>query len=311
MTAVAPVETDQPGLSRSGVAAVGLAVLAWGFAGVIIKSIELGAIAIAAWRFAVYALLLMAWLRLRGGRMSWRIIRLSAPGGILLAADVMLFFTAVQVTNVVNATTIGALQPLVIGAVAVRLFGERIGRRDLVAGLVAIVGVMVIVTQSAGTPEWSGAGDLAAVGALCAWSGYFVVAKRVAGSLSPLEFTVGTATWVAVLSFPVGVIVGQDMGVPPASELAPLALLVVVSGVIGHSAMNWGIPRLPLWLSSTMTLLIPVLGSLGAWAVLDEPLTAVQLIAMAVVVAALAVVVLAQSRPVPVLPPQAPVDPAA
>lgn len=295
----------------AGVAAVAVAVVSWGLAGVIIKAIDMGSVAIAAWRFGVYAAILTAWLHLRGGRLTPTILLRSMPGGVLLALDVMLFFTAVRLTSVVNATTIGALQPIVLAGIAVRWFGERITWREVAAAGAAIVGVVVVITQSSGTPQWSGVGDLAAVGALLAWSGYFVAAKRAAGTITPLEFTVGTGWWVAVASFPVGLIAGQDMSPPPASELLPLLTLVAVSGLVGHSAMNWGIPRVPLWLSSTLTLLIPVVGSLAAWLFLDEALTGPQLVAMSVVIAALAVVVAAQSRPRPVLPPQAPLEPAA
>ena len=72
--------------------------------------------------------------------------------------------------------------------------------------------------------------------------------------------------------------------------------------------MNWGIPRLPLWLSSTLTLMIPVLASVAAWVFLDEPLTVIQLVAMGVVVGALAVIVTAQSAPVPLQPADSPTD---
>jgi probable blue pigment (indigoidine) exporter len=161
---------------------------------------------------------------------------------------------------------------------------------------------VVVVTQSAGTPEWSGAGDLAAVGALFCWSGYFVVAKRLSDRLGPLEFTTGTAWWVAAIALPVGFVFQQDMSLPSRSDWPWLILLILVGGVLGHYFMNWGIPRLPLWLSSTLTLMIPVLASLAAWVFLDEPLTAIQLVAMAVVVGALAVIVTAQSAPTAVHP---------
>ena len=111
-----------------------------------------------------------------------------------------------------------------------------------------------------------------------------------------------------MFALPIGFVVGQDMSPPSASDWPYLILLLFVGGVLGHSLMNWGIPRLPLWLSSTLTLLIPVLASLAAWLFLDEPLTAIQLVAMAVVVAALAVIVTAQSAPAPLQPADCPTD---
>ena len=289
--------------SRVGLLAVAAAVSAWGSTGVIIKVIDMNAIAIAAWRFSIYAVLMTLVLLVRGGRLTKHLLLTSLPGGALLAADVMLFFVAVRATNVVNATTIGAMQPIVIAAYATRFMGERIDRREYIAAAVAIVGVIVVITQSSGTPEWSGAGDLAAVGALFAWSGYFIVAKRTAGKITPHQFTTGTAWWVGLFSFAVGLLAGQDMAPPSGDDWLPLVALIVVGGVIGHSLMNWGIPRLPVWLASTMTLLIPVVSSLAAWIFLDEALTVPQLVAMAVVIGALWVVVVTQTK-TPVSPPQ-------
>jgi drug/metabolite transporter (DMT)-like permease len=295
-----------PSIPRSdhnlGLVAVFVAITAWGLTSVIIKSIDMNAIAIAFWRFLLYAAMLTVYMTGRGGRLTGRLLWRSAPGGLLLSGDVLLFFTAVKVTNVVNATTIGALQPLVIAIFATQLFGEHITRREVGAALVAIAGVVVVITQSSGTPEWSGAGDLAAFGALFCWSGYFIVAKHMSTTLTPIQFTTGTAWWVAVIALPVGLVFRQDMSPPVGSEWPPLILLLFVGGVLGHSLMNWGIPRLPLWLSSTLTLMIPVLASLAAWVFLDEALTVIQLVAMGVVVAALGVIVSAQSVPTPLEP---------
>ncbi len=293
---------------RLGLIATLIAISAWGFTSILIKSIEMDAIAIAFWRFLIYAILLTAWAAARGSRLTWRTLKLSAPGGLLLAGDVLLFFTAVKLTTVANATTIGAMQPLVIAGFASHLFGERIRRREVIAALFAIAGVVVVITQSSGTPEWSGLGDLAAVGALLAWSGYFVVAKRTTVVLTPLEFTTGTSWWVAVVALPAGFAFGQDMAPPAGEDWLPLIALLLIGGVLGHALMNWGISRVPLWLSSTLTLLIPVVASLAAWAFLDEPLTVAQLGAMAVVLTALTVIVTAQSQPVPLQPADCPAD---
>jgi drug/metabolite transporter (DMT)-like permease len=281
------------------VTAVGVAVTAWGLTGVLIKSLDMGAIAIAFWRFLIFGTVLGVVHAVRGTPPTIALMRRTFPAGLLLSGDVILFFTAIKLTAVVNATTIGALQPLLIAGVAARFFGERITRREMIAAALAITGVVLVVTQSAGTPEWNGWGDLAAAGALCAWSGYFVMAKRNAGKIPPLEFTMATGLWTAVFALPIGLLFGQDMAPPDSSDWLPLLSLLIVGGLFGHTLMNWAIPRVALWLSSTMTLLTPVISSLAAWLWLDEPLTVWQLVAMGVVVAALAVIVTAQNEPAP------------
>ena len=276
------------------VAAVGLAVTAWGLTGVILKSLDMQAIAVGFWRFGLFAVILAVINQARGNRFSLDLMRRTALAGVFLAGDVMLFFTAIKTTTVVNATTIAALQPVIITAIAVPMFGERVKRRDVLAAVIAIGGVIVIITQSAGTPEWNGWGDLAALVGTFSWSMYFVIAKHKGNGLPAVEFTIGTGLWVGVYTFPVGLIAGQDMGPPGPSEWLALLALLALGGVFGHLMMNWAIPRVPLWLSSTLTLLTPVVSSLAAWLWLDEPLTRWQLLAIAVVVGSLAAIVMAQ-----------------
>jgi drug/metabolite transporter (DMT)-like permease len=291
----------QPSADRDtqlGLLGAAVAIVAWGASGVLVKAIDMDAIAISFYRFTIYALLLVAFMTARSGSipLTWRILRGSMAGGICLGLDVILFFTAVKTTNVVNATTIGAMQPLVLAVFAVKMFGERIHPREIAAAAVALTGVVIIVVASSGTPEWSGAGDLAAVGALFSWSGYFLFSKRSKGVLSSAEYTVGTGVWTAAMALPAGFLFQQDMSLPSSDDWLPLLALVLGAGVLGHSAMNWSLVRIPLWIGSMFTLLIPVVSSIAAWIWLDEALTAVQLAAMGLVLAALGFVVHSQSR---------------
>ena len=263
----------------------------------IVKAVDLDPVAISFYRFTIYTLAVFAVLTIRKGMPPLSVLRHSMPGGLFLGLDVVLFFTAVKTTSVVNATTIGAMQPVIIVGIAYRFFGERIRVRELLAAGTAIVGVIVVVTRSSGTPQWSGAGDLAAVGALFAWTGYLVMSKRSSGRMTSMEYTLGTGFWTAAVSLPVGLIAGQDMSIPAASEWLVLAVLVVVGGVLGHSMMNWALTRIPLWLGSIVTLMIPVVSSLTAWVFLGEALDTLQVVAIVGVVVALAAVVTGQQSP--------------
>ena len=301
-----PSPTTTTGVPLIGVVGAAIAVSAWGTTGVLIKAIDLDPVAISFYRFTLYSALVAVVMSLRGRPPGWRALIVAAPGGLFLGGDVVLFFTAVKMTSVVNATTIGALQPILVLAIAARMFSERITGREIAAAAGAIAGVIVIVSRSSGTPQWSGTGDLAALGALFCWTGYLVMAKKAAGQITPSQYTIGTGFWTAVVSLPVGLIAGQDMSVPNPGEWGELLVLVMVGGLLGHSVMNASLPRIPLWLGSVMTLLVPVVASLIAWAALGEALDAVQIGAIVAVVGALAIVVLSQQQPTPVTPPQAP-----
>jgi drug/metabolite transporter (DMT)-like permease len=282
-----------------GLLGAALAVTAWGAGSVITKGIDMGGLAVAVYRFWLYSALILIWMRARGTPFRLGILRDSMWGGIALGLDVALFFTAVKLTNVVDATLIGSLQPILVGVVAARFFGERIRGRDAAWSGVALVGVLAVVLASNGTPEWSAKGDLLALGAMLAWSGYFIASKASKGRLTPTEFTAGTAVWAAAINTPLALAFGQDLTLPAADTLALLVGMTLLSGLIGHSLMNWSLVRIPLWVGSTFTLLIPITSSALAWIFLGESLNLAQAGAMALVLVALAFIVMGQARPVP------------
>lgn len=292
MSTTHPQAQGQFGLAVFGAAA---AVTAWGSAGVVIRNIDMGGLAVAVYRFWIYAIFLVVWMGFRGVRVDARIMRLTFWGGLALGLDVALFFSAVKETSIVNATVIGAMQPVVVGLVAWRFFGEAIGVRQVMLGLVATGAVVVVITGGDAAGGGALLGDVLALGALFAWSAYFIFSKGSRERLTPGEFTVGTAIWTAAINTPLAVGFGQDLSWPAAGDWAWLILLAFGAGIVGHVVMNWSLVRIPLWLGSTMTLLIPVTAAALAWVFLDEALNLVQVVSIAVVLGALALLVIDQT----------------
>ncbi|MCP3854776.1 MAG: DMT family transporter [Actinomycetia bacterium] len=274
-----------------GLIGAGVAVTAWGASGVLAKGIDMDGLAISAYRFWMYALAMVVVLAVRGSPVTMHTMRHSMAGGIALALDVAFFFSAVKLTTIVDATVIGSMQPVILMFAAGPLFGERIGARNAGWAGVALAGAVGVVMASSGTPEWNIQGDLLSAGAVFAWSGYFVFSKRSKGVISPTEFTVGTALWVALITTPLAAVFGQDLSPPSAVSWFWLTVMAFGSGILGHSVMNWSLVRIPLWVGSVLTLLVPVVSSLLAWAFLNEAITTAQALAMAVVIGALSMIV--------------------
>ncbi len=282
-----------------GLIGAAIAVCAWSTGTILAKYIDMGSLAIGFYRFAFFGLAIVIWMRVRGTPFRLRVIRDSMWGGIALGADIALFFSAVKLTSIVNATIIGSMQPVVVGVIAARFFGERIGLRNVAWSLVALAGTVVVVAGGASDDASDLRGDLLALAAMLSWSAYFITSKNSKKTMTSTEFTAGTALWTMAICAPLGLAFGQDMSWPSATNWAWLILMAATSGLIGHAMMNWSLVRIPLWVGSTFTLLIPVFSALLAWLVLGEAVTVVQGIAMAVVIGALAVVVRNQSQPAP------------
>lgn len=296
------VDTEES-LNGLGLIGAAVAVSAWGISSVIAKNVDMGGLAVATYRFASYGLVVAAVMAARRHRIGMKVMRASMAGGIALGLDVALFFSAIKLTTVANATVIGALQPIVVAIAANRFFGEVIRPRDMVLGSVAIGGVMIVVLGSASDAPTDWQGDLLAVGALFAWSAYFVFAKRAKDVITSNEYTVGAALWVGLINAPLALIFGQSLAWPTWESWGWLLLMAFGAGVLGHAVMNWSLQQIPLWLGSTFTLLVPVISTAVAWAFLDEPVTAVQVGAIALVLLSLTGVITGQagigSRPRP------------
>lgn len=294
-TSTVSTATGDAGDTSAGLVGAAIAVCAWSTGTVLAKGIEMGGLAIGTYRFWMFSIALIAWMHFRHTPFTWHSVRATAFGGIALGADIALFFSAVKETTIVNATIIGSLQPILVGVVAARFFGETIRGRDAMWSLVALGGVIVVVTTSTGDGASNITGDLLAAGAMFSWSAYFIASKRSKGAVTPTEFTAGTALWTAVIVTPLGFAFGQDMSLPSAKNWALLVAMAVGSGIVGHVLMNWSLVRIPLWVGSTFTLLIPVFSAIIAWIFLDESLVLRQGIAMTVVIGALVVIVRNQS----------------
>jgi drug/metabolite transporter (DMT)-like permease len=280
-----------------GLIGAGIAVCAWSTGTILAKYIDMGSLAIGFYRFAFFAIMLIVWMQVRGTPFRLRVIRDSMWGGLALGADIALFFSAVKLTSIVNATIIGSMQPIVVGVIAARFFGEHIGLRNVGWSLVALTGTVVVVAAGTTGGTSDTRGDLLALAAMLSWSAYFITSKNSRKTMTPTEFTAGTALWTMAICVPLGFGFGQDMSWPSATNWGWLIVMAISSGLVGHAMMNWSLVRIPLWVGSTFTLLIPVFSALLAWVVLGETVTALQGAAMAVVIGALAVVVRNQSKP--------------
>lgn len=295
---------DQPpgGAKRPalGFGAAVLAVLVWGTSSVLVKEVEgVNGVAIAAYRLWIGAAVLGAVFLLTGGRITRGLLRTSFWGGVAFTADIVLFFCALRETSAANATIIGALQPLLLLALAGPLFGETPRWADAGWGLVAVGGAAMVVLGGDGGGANSTTGDLLAVGALLSWTAYFVASKSARARLSSFEYLTGLSLWSAVLIVPVPFVLGQPLDEPTAAGWAFIAVVALVNGGLGHFLMNWSHNHVPLVAVSILTLGMPVVSAATAAAFIDEPLVAVQVAGMAVVVGALSVVAVHGARRTP------------
>ena len=293
MSEQVPTRTTPAGFSAALAATV-----VWGLGNVIIARTPLNGMAIATYRLWMGAGLYLLVLFASGRRLPRSAFRAGWLGGVAFATDICAFFIAIKHTTLADATTINALQPVVILVFAGALFGEKIARRHIVCTAIAIVGIVAVVRGSEASGQSSVVGVIAAILSLFAWAWYFIASKQARQHLDTIQYMTVVMIVGAVVVTPFALIAGQLTG--PTAHVDPVAMgwvaLIVLLPGSGHLLINWAHAHTTITLSSLLTLLMPVISTAaGAWW-LDQAVNRTQVIGIGIVLLSLAVVIAGDTR---------------
>ena len=267
-----------------------VAVLIQSFGPVIIRKMALGGLSVAFNRCWMGALFTMGLLYLKGERMSWRILKHSAFGGLAFALNVATFFVAVKRTSIANASVIAAMQPLFLMLIVNRIFGERPRTAHWVYSAVAMVGVVLVVRGSTSAKTGDPFGDFLSFIAMLLFCAYFVASKRARTTLTTFEYQTGLLIVASVIMLPLALLSGSDIQVHRGIDWFWLSMMVLLPGT-GHLLINYALGHIPIVVPSVFNLFVPAGSTLLAWLLIDERLVPVQVACIVVVVSALAIMI--------------------
>ena len=175
-----------------------------------------------------------------------------------------------------------------------RASGERVTLRSGIGMLIGFLGVAMLVTPTANGGKWSMpllAGALAIQIGSFAWQlgsahGKYNV-KHVPLMISAaLQMLFGGVILIAI-----GLALGDAarMTLTPRT-FAALAYLTIFGSVVAYSAYVYALSHLPTTYTSLYAYINPVVAMILGWVILDEPLTWVSWLAMAVILGGVAIV---------------------
>ena len=275
-----------------------LAAVLWGFGAIFAALTFAPGLVLSFYRLWLGAALLAIIVFATGRRLSWATLRASWLGGVFLAGDMALFYSAVKVASVVDVTVIGAFQPVLVILVARRLFGERLARWDVLWIALAMVGVVATVLGPGVKSRHQLLGDLLAVGSLLCWSAYWLVTKHARELHGALEYTFGVTVMAAVTATPVVLLSGQSLGHVKLGDWTWIILLAVVPGS-GHLIMNWSHRYVDASISSVLGCLSPLVAAVAAIPILGQSLALFQLAGVLVGLGAIAAIAARHRQPTP------------
>jgi drug/metabolite transporter (DMT)-like permease len=270
----------------------------WGFGAIFAALTYAPGLVLSFYRLWLGAGLLVIITYASGRRITLATLRASWLGGIFLAGDMALFYSAVKLASIVDVTVIGAFQPILVILAARRLFGERLGRWDVVWIALAMAGVLATVLGPGASGSNQLLGDLLAVASLLCWSAYWLVTKHARELHGAMEYTVGVTIMSAIVVTPIVFISGQSLSQVKVDDWTWIILLAVVPGS-GHLIMNWAHRYVDASVSSILGCLSPLVAAVAAIPILGQSLTVSQIVGVLVGLAAIAAVAARHRQPTP------------
>ena len=270
--------------------------LTWGLIGIVVREVDLPALAIVFFRVLLsasfIALLLVAARR--------RDLLRRPPGavmglGVLLAIHWGLYFAAIKETSVASAVLITYAAPIFMAMLAPALIREHVPRSSVVALVVSMAGIAAIsLSGGSGGEEVRIVGAVLALFAAITYALLIVFLKRWAADVHPMTLVAWQEATAAVVLSPA--LLFTSFGGVSGSDVAYLVVLGValtgLSGVIYVGALKW----VPATTAGILAYMEPVSAAVLAALLLDESLTPAIVVGGAAIVAA-GVVVALQTPP--------------
>lgn len=221
---------------------------------------------------------------------DWRRVLAAWPWLLVLSLFGLLAYTgflyaALESTTAFNASLINAFNPALIALAGAVFLRERLTPLATTGILVALVGVLVVVTDGDPASVFRtgfGPGELLMLGAITAWTGYAIVGRRVP-QLPPIASTAAQAAFAVLLLAPFGILTGLTLPDDPVS-IGSLLFIVVFPSVLSHLLWTRALLVLPAGSAGVFLNLITVFTAAFTIAV-GDPYTAAQVVGGLVVIA--------------------------
>ena len=262
-----------------GIGLVNLATLTWATNIILGRWLRdaVGPLTLSAARFSLASLVFVVLLRRRPTEER----RLGTDRKLLLGmalAGVVAFaptlYLGLRYTTAATATLINGLGPIITGVLAALLIREPMSRRQIAGALVALIGVIGLVSGSS-LAFWQTShvnpGNLVVLAAVTLWAVYSVLSRRVTSRRSSLSAT-ALSTF---LGLPLLLLAAAwELRTSPVEWSPQLVLAVAYIGiaptVIGFLAWNEGVRRLGSSGAMVFYNTLPLYGALMGYLLLGE-----------------------------------------
>lgn len=205
-------------------------------------------------------------------------------GGVLYAAQSLLYFTSVRFISPALTALLLYLYPAVVLALTAALTRTRPSASRVAAIIVSLIGLGFVLGSPTAISSWFGVA--CGIGAALVYSVYIVIGERIGATVSPMEATAFVALFAAITFAGTGWATGSLRFDFDPTGWWPILAVAVVSTVIAIGAFFAGMNIIGPVRASILSMVEPVVSVVAATLLLDESMTPVQFLGGAIVLGA-------------------------
>lgn len=268
--------------------------LLWGLVAIIVRRLDMPAMAIVFYRVLLAATAIaLALLLARRSELLRTPNRAVLLLGVLLALHWTCFFAAIQATSVASAVLVTYSSPVLIAILAPAVLGEHVPSLSVVALAVSLGGIALIALSGDGG-DVRLTGVALALGAALTNALLFVGFKRFAADVAPVTVVLYETVVAAVVLSPAALVGGYSLGLEELGYLVVLGVFLTGLVIVVFVAALRDVPATTAGILAYME---PVSAAALAIVLLGETPSPAVIAGGAAIVAAGAVVVLRAPQP--------------
>ena len=246
-------------------------MLAVSAAAIFIRLADAPAVAVAFWRCALGAALLLGPAFMRREQFpKGRDLYVGVASGVALGAHFGFWISSLDYTSVAASVVLVSTQPVFVAILAYLLFGERTSPLSFAGILAALAGTAVIAGDDS-------VGSAAPLGNALALAGAVTVAVYVligrssrTGGIGVLPYSVVVYSAAALSLLPVALILDVKLWGYSGETWFWLWAITLGPQIMGHTVFNWALRYVEASILSGTILAEPVVSALLAWLILAE-----------------------------------------
>jgi drug/metabolite transporter (DMT)-like permease len=245
--------------------------LAVSAAAIFIRLAEAPAVAIAFWRCALGAAVLLPPALVRKDRFPrGRAMYAAIASGVALGAHFGFWISSLDYTSVAASVVLVSTQPVFVAILAYLIFGERTTPLSFLGIIVALAGTALIaVDRTVGSAAIFG-NVLALVGAVTVAVYVLIGRSSRTGGVGVLPYSIVVYSAAAATLLPVALIFDVRLWGYSGETWFWLAAITLGPQLMGHTVFNWALRYVEASIISGTILAEPAISALLAWLILSE-----------------------------------------